>query len=147
MEKMSGKTESLETVNENNKSLMTELEGLVAKLQVSQEHQTILMETDFSDPAQLPQVRDNFPYKHEGEKVTLVCQVVLAASALSSALLAPLPFSLTRMEAVQEQRKRMDRYVFLLKTELKYWAHIHLHVQILKKKNLVTKVPFAENLV
>jgi hypothetical protein len=39
MEKMEGKTESLEMVNENNGRLLTELDSLVNKLQISYEHQ------------------------------------------------------------------------------------------------------------
>merc|ERR1712013_894093 len=53
MEKMEGKTESLETVNENNSALCQELDSLVQKLQVSYEHQQILQEADFSNPADL----------------------------------------------------------------------------------------------
>ena len=89
MEKMEGKTESLETVNENNSALCQELDSLVQKLQVSYEHQQILQEADFSNPADLD-------------------IVVEAAWALAAAMLAPIPYSLTRLAAVQEQRKRMD---------------------------------------
>jgi hypothetical protein len=39
MEKMEGKTESLEMVNENNGRLLTELDSLVNKLQISYDHQ------------------------------------------------------------------------------------------------------------
>merc|ERR1712013_747701 len=91
MEKMEGKTESLETVNENNSALCQELDSLVQKLQVSYEHQQILQEADFSNPADLD-------------------IVVEAAWALATAMLAPIPYSLTRLAAVQEQRKRMDRW-------------------------------------
>jgi len=91
MEKMEGKTESLETVNENNGSLCGELDSLVAKLQVSQDHQLILQEADFSNPDDLD-------------------RVVEAAWALAHAMLAPIPYNLTRLAAVQEQRKRMDRW-------------------------------------
>merc|ERR1740137_200196 len=90
MEKMEGKTESLETVNDNNSKLLLELDTLVLKLQISYEHQMLLQEADFANT-------DNLP------------RTVEAAQALSAAMLAPLPFSLTRMAAVQEQRKRMDR--------------------------------------
>jgi hypothetical protein len=36
--------------------------------------------------------------------------VIEAAQALSSSLLAPIPYSLTKMAAVQEQRKRCERW-------------------------------------
>ena len=42
MEKMEGKTESLETVNENNSKLLLELDTLVTKLTISYEHQMLL---------------------------------------------------------------------------------------------------------
>ena len=90
MEKMEGKTESLETVNENNSKLLLELDTLVLKLQISYEHQMLLQDADFTNADTLP-------------------RIIEAAQALSAAMLAPLPFSLTRMAAVQEQRKRMDR--------------------------------------
>lgn len=90
MEKMEGKTESLETVNDNNSKLLLELDTLILKLQISYEHQMLLQEADFTNT-------DNLP------------RTIEAAQALSAAMLAPLPFSLTRMAAVQEQRKRMDR--------------------------------------
>ena len=90
MEKMEGKTESLETVNDNNSKHLPELDTLVTKLQVSYEHQMLLQEADFANT-------DNLP------------RLVEAAVALAGAMLAPLPFSLTKMAAVQEQRKRMDK--------------------------------------
>jgi len=91
MEKMEGKTESLETVNENNKKLLMGLDSLVAKLYLSYDHQVALSEADFGNTATLPQTTE-------------------AAQALQAAMLAPLPYSLTKMAAVQEQRKRMDRW-------------------------------------
>ena len=90
MEKMEGKTESLETANENNRALLLELDTLVVKLQISYEHQLLLQEADFTSTETLPRTTE-------------------AAMALAAAMLAPLPFSLTRLAAVQEQRKRMDR--------------------------------------
>ena len=39
MEKMEGKTESLETVNNNNALLLTELNNIINKLQISYEYQ------------------------------------------------------------------------------------------------------------
>ena len=45
MEKMEGKTESLETVNENNRKLLLELDTLVTKLTISYEHQMMLQVT------------------------------------------------------------------------------------------------------
>lgn len=36
-------------------------------------------------------------------------KIIEAAQNLSAALLAPLPFSLTKMAAVQDQRKRMEK--------------------------------------
>merc|ERR1719334_579857 len=90
MEKMEGKTESLETVNDNNSKLLLELDTLILKLQKSYEHQMLLQEADFANT-------DNLP------------RTIEAAQALSAAMLAPLPFSLTKMAAVQEQRKRMEK--------------------------------------
>ena len=99
MEKMEGKTESLETVNENNGKLCSELDQLVTKLQVSYEHQQILQvrqmllflicscsssstsqEADFSNPEDLD-------------------KVVEAAWALATAILAPIPYTHTRCAA------------------------------------------------
>ena len=90
MEKMEGKTESLETVNDNNRKLLLELDTLVTKLTISYEHQMLLQEADLTHTESLP-------------------QVVEAAQALAAALMAPLPFSLTKMAAVQDQRKRMEK--------------------------------------
>merc|ERR1719445_2369125 len=90
MEKMEGKTESLETVNDNNRKLLLDLDTLVTKLTISYEHQMLLQEADFTHTESLP-------------------GVVEAAQALANALMAPLPFSLTKMAAVQDQRKRMEK--------------------------------------
>ena len=49
MEKMEGKTESLSTVNENNKKLLVGLDNLVAKLYLSYDHQMALAEADFGN--------------------------------------------------------------------------------------------------
>jgi len=91
MEKMEGKTESLETVNHNNALLLTELDNVINKLQIPYEYQVILQEADLNNPDCLP-------------------PVIEAAQALSFALLAPIPYSLTKMAAVQEQRKRCERW-------------------------------------
>ena len=90
MEKMEGKTESLETVNDNNRKLLLELDTLVTKLTISYEHQMLLQEADLTNTDTLP-------------------RVVEAAQALANALMAPLPFSMTKMAAVQDQRKRMEK--------------------------------------
>ena len=90
MEKMEGKTESLETVNENNRKLLSELDTLVTKLTISYEHQMLLQEADLTNTDMLP-------------------RVVEAAQALAAALLTKIPFSLTKMAAVQDQRKRMEK--------------------------------------
>ena len=90
MEKMEGKTESLETVNDNNRKLLLDLDTLVTKLTISYEHQMLLQEADLTHTESLP-------------------GVVEAAQALANALMAPLPFSLTKMAAVQDQRKRMEK--------------------------------------
>jgi len=90
MEKMEGKTESLETVNDNNRKLLLELDTLVTKLTISYEHQMMLQEADLTNTDTLP-------------------KIIEAAQSLSAALLAPLPFSLTKMAAVQDQRKRMEK--------------------------------------
>merc|ERR1712142_808723 len=80
MEKMEGKTESLETVNENNRKLLLELDTLVTKLTISYEHQMMLQEADLTNTDTLP-------------------KIIEAAQSLSAALLAPLPFSPTKMAA------------------------------------------------
>ena len=41
MEKMEGKTESLETVNNNNELLLAELDNVINKLQIPYEYQVI----------------------------------------------------------------------------------------------------------
>jgi flagellar biosynthesis/type III secretory pathway chaperone len=43
MEKMEGKTESLEMVNENSGRLLNELDSLINKLQISYEHQVSVL--------------------------------------------------------------------------------------------------------
>jgi len=91
MEKMEGKTESLETVNNNNALLLTELNNIINKLQISYEYQVILNEADLTSLDMLPVITE-------------------AAQALSHALLTKIPYSLTKMAAVQEQRKRCDRW-------------------------------------
>jgi len=91
MEKMEGKTESLETVNNNNALLLGELNNVINKLQINYDYQIILGEADLSNKEMLP-------------------AIIEASQALSSALLAPIPYSLTKMAAVQEQRKRCDKW-------------------------------------
>jgi len=91
MEKMEGKTESLETVNNNNELLLAELDNVINKLQIPYEYQAILQEADLNNP-------------------DCLSPVIEAAQALSSSLLAPIPYSLTKMAAVQEQRKRCERW-------------------------------------
>ena len=47
MEKMEGKTESLETVNNNNELLLAELDNVINKLQIPYEYQVIYFDMEF----------------------------------------------------------------------------------------------------
>jgi hypothetical protein len=46
MEKMEGKTESLETVNNNNELLLAELDNVINKLQIPYEYQVIYFDME-----------------------------------------------------------------------------------------------------
>jgi len=110
MEKMEGKTESLETVNNNNALLLTELDNIINKLQIPHEYQMILADADFNNPDLLP-------------------AIIEAAQALSHALLAPIPYSMTKLAAVQEQRKRCDKWKDKFsKNFCRHMTHTFIHV-------------------
>ncbi len=90
MDKMEGKTTSIETVNSNNKKLLECLEGVIQKLDLPYKHQAALSEADFSSSKKLR-------------------ECVSAAKALQRALSADLDPSLREMKSVQSQIKRCEK--------------------------------------
>ncbi len=87
MDKMEGKTVSLETVNMNNKKLLESLDTMLRQLDLPYKHQNVLTEADFSSPKKLRQCGQ-------------------AARALQRVLTADVDENLRQMTAAQDQLKR-----------------------------------------
>ncbi len=90
MDKMEGKTVSIETVNLNNKKLLESLEKLLKQLDVPYKQQTALAEADLSSSRKLRECGQ-------------------AARALQRVLTAEVDENLARMTAVQDQIKRCEK--------------------------------------
>jgi len=90
MDKMAGKTVSIETVNSNNKTLLETLERVLRQLDVPYKYQQALAEPELSSPKRLK-------------------ECILGAKALQRALTADVEESLRSMAAVQDQLKRCEK--------------------------------------
>ncbi|KAJ8968991.1 hypothetical protein NQ317_014494 [Molorchus minor] len=91
MEKMEKKNSMISVVNTNNQLLMQELEHMVTKLDLPEEFQRTLDNADFTS--------------HEG-----LAAAIKAANALKVAMNSNIDKALLQMTAVQEQRKKFEKY-------------------------------------
>ncbi|CAH1965658.1 unnamed protein product [Acanthoscelides obtectus] len=91
MEKMEKKNSMISVVNTNNQKLMHDLENVITKLDLCPEYQKTLEDADFST--------------REG-----LGAVVKAAEALKVAMNTNIDKALLQMCAIQEQRKKFERY-------------------------------------
>lgn len=91
METMEKKNSMNSIVNKNNQQLMAELERIVTKLDLPIEYQRVLDDADFTTP--------------EGLAIA-----VKAANALKVAMNSDIDKALLQMAAVQEQRKKFEKY-------------------------------------
>jgi hypothetical protein len=90
MEKMGEKNQMIEIANANNVKLLQELENVVSQLDLPHYHQKALTETDLT-PRGLP-------------------AAIAAGKALQTAMNSDIDPSLLRLTAVQDQRKRFDKW-------------------------------------
>eukprot|EP00095_Tigriopus_kingsejongensis_P011050 snap_masked-scaffold23_size669530-processed-gene-1.4 protein:Tk11050 transcript:snap_masked-scaffold23_size669530-processed-gene-1.4-mRNA-1 annotation:"exocyst complex component 1" len=90
MDKMEGKTVSIETVNANNKKLLQSVESIVKQLDLPYRYQHALREAEFNQSNKL---RDS----------------IQAAKALRRVLEADIDPNLTKMKAVEDQIKNCSR--------------------------------------
>ncbi|XP_060528405.1 exocyst complex component 1 isoform X1 [Cylas formicarius] len=91
MEKMEKKNTVISTVNRNNLLLMAELENVIVTLDLPLEYQKILDDADFTS--------------REG-----LLMAIKAADALKTAMNSNIVKALLQMTAVQEQRKKFEKY-------------------------------------
>ncbi|KAL3276809.1 hypothetical protein HHI36_012172 [Cryptolaemus montrouzieri] len=91
MEKMEKKNSMISIANKNNQLLLEELEKIVTRLNLSHKHQKILEDADFTTPS--------------GMK-----DAVEAGNALKEAMNSDIDKALLQLSAVQEQRRRFDKY-------------------------------------
>jgi hypothetical protein len=91
MEKMGEKNSMIEIANKNNLKLLQELEKVIAQLDISHAHQIALAETDLASMRGLQAAKD-------------------AGKALQNAMNADIDPTLLRLSAVQDQRKRFDKW-------------------------------------
>ncbi|KAJ8969647.1 hypothetical protein NQ314_001649 [Rhamnusium bicolor] len=91
MEKMEKKNSMISVANTNNQLLMKELENMVTKLDLPIEYQRTLEDADFTT--------------HEGLNAAM-----RAANALKIAMNSNIDKALLQMTAVQEQRKKFEKY-------------------------------------
>lgn len=90
IEKMADKNTSIEQTNANNSKLLEELDKLINQLELHQRHQQVLLEADLNKTGSLP-------------------QIIEAATALQTAISAPIPMHLSQLQAVQDQKKRFEK--------------------------------------
>lgn len=91
MEKMGEKNSMIEVANNNNIKLLQELEKLIAQLDLPHSHQMALAETDLTTPYGL-------------------AAAIAAGKALQTAMNCDIDASLLRLTAIQDQRKRFDKW-------------------------------------
>lgn len=91
MEKMGEKNAMIEVANNNNIKLLSELERLVVQLDLSHNHQVALNDTDWQTPQRL-------------------AAAIAAGKALQTAMNCDIDASLLRLTAVQDQRKRFEKW-------------------------------------
>ncbi|XP_037933042.1 exocyst complex component 1 [Teleopsis dalmanni] len=91
MEKIGGKNAMIEIANNNNIKLMKELNKVITQLDLPPIHQQALDDPDLKTP--------------EGRKAA-----ISAAQSLQSAMNSDIDPSLLRLEAVQDQRKRFEKW-------------------------------------
>nr|CAG4643786.1 EOG090X02H9 [Lepidurus arcticus] len=82
---------SLETANNNNRKLLTELNNLVTQLDMPHQHQMALIDADLTNPVGLQ-------------------NATAAAQALQRVMNAELSPGLERLTAVQDQKKRFEKW-------------------------------------
>lgn len=91
MEKMGEKNTMIEVANNNNIKLLTELEKLIKQLDLPYIHQVALTDTDLTTP--------------KGLEIAIA-----AGKALQTAMNCDIDSALLRLTAVQDQRKRFDKW-------------------------------------
>lgn len=91
MEKMGEKNSMIEIANKNNLKLLQELEKVISQLDISHSHQLALTETDLNSVRGLQVAKD-------------------AAKSLQNAMSVDIDPALLRLSAVQDQRKRFDKW-------------------------------------
>lgn len=91
MEKMGEKNSMIEIANKNNVKLMQELEKIISQLDLSHSHQLALTDTDLTSLKGLQAAKD-------------------AGRALQNAMSCDIDPELLRLTAVQDQRKRFDKW-------------------------------------
>lgn len=91
MEKMGEKNTMIEVANNNNINLLSELERLVAQLDLPQKHQVTFTDTDLTSPNGL-------------------AAAIAAAKALQAAMNCDIDPVLLRLTAVQDQKKRCEKW-------------------------------------
>lgn len=91
MEKMGEKNTMIEVANNNNIKLLNELEKLITQLDLPYTHQTALNEPDLTSPQGL-------------------ASAIVAGKALQTAMNCDIDAALLRLTAVQDQRKRFDKW-------------------------------------
>lgn len=91
MEKMGEKNTMIEVANNNNIKLLNELEKLITQLDLPHAHQMALTDTDLTTPQGL-------------------ATAIAAAKALQTAMNCDIDPALLRLSAVQDQRKRFDKW-------------------------------------
>uniref|UniRef100_A0A1B6CD43 Exocyst complex component Sec3 PIP2-binding N-terminal domain-containing protein n=1 Tax=Clastoptera arizonana TaxID=38151 RepID=A0A1B6CD43_9HEMI len=91
MEKMEEKNMLIEIANINNQKLLNELEKVVYQLELSSKHQTALVDADLTSKQGLT-------------------DAIAAGKALQAVMNAEIHPALVRLAAVQEQKKRFDKW-------------------------------------
>lgn len=91
MEKMGEKNSMIEIANKNNLKLLQELEKVISQLDLSHVHQLALTDTDLTSLKGLQSAKDS-------------------GRALQNAISADIDPTLLRLAAVQDQRKRFDKW-------------------------------------
>lgn len=91
MEKMEEKNLLIEVANQNNQKLLAEVEQVISQLDLPHKHQMALIDSDLTSPQGLQ-------------------NAVAAGKALLAAMNAEIHPALVRLAAVQEQRKRFDKW-------------------------------------